>query len=74
MTQRSKVCVPTPRNWHDVSCAFIDRNIIEYVTRYASNNQDDNAGDDDESEGEMSSVGDFNSDAEDEPAGAMEDV
>ena len=44
------------------------------MAKYASGSADENAGDDDESDGEMSSVGDFNSDGEDEPAGAMEDV
>lgn len=48
--------------------------VKEYVAKYASGSADENAGDDDESDGEMSSVGDFNSDGEDEPAGAMEDV
>ena len=49
--------------------------VKEYVTKYASNNPDEDADKDDESDGEMSSAGDFDSDGEeDEPAGAMEDV
>ena len=47
----------------------------EYVAKYASNNIDLEDGEEGESDGEMSSVEDFDSDGEeDEPAGAMEDV
>lgn len=49
--------------------------VKEFVTRYASNNGDHEAGEEGETDGEMSSVEDFDSDGdEDEPAGAMEDV
>jgi len=49
--------------------------VKEYVQKYASNNIDLEDNEDGESEGEMSSVEDFDSDGEeDEPAGAMEDV
>ncbi len=49
--------------------------VKEYVMRYASNNGDNEAGEEGETDGEMSSVEDFDSDGdEDEPAGAMEDV
>lgn len=49
--------------------------VKEYVTRYASNNGDHEAGEEGETDGEMSSVEGFDSDGdEDEPAGAMEDV
>lgn len=49
--------------------------VKEYVTRYASNNGDHETGEEGETDGEMSSVEDFDSDGdEDEPAGAMEDV
>lgn len=50
-------------------------NIAEYVAKYASNNIDLEDGEEGESDGEMSSVEDYDSDGEeDEPAGAMEDV
>ena len=49
--------------------------VKEYVGRYASKNGDNEAGEGGETDGEMSSVEDFDSDGdEDEPAGAMEDV
>ncbi len=49
--------------------------VKEYVTRYASKNGDHEEGEEGETDGEMSSVEDFDSDGdEDEPAGAMEDV
>lgn len=49
--------------------------VKEYVGRYASSNGDSEAGEGGETDGEMSSVEDFDSDGdEDEPAGAMEDV
>lgn len=43
----------------------------EYVSKYATKDAADEAGDDSESEDEMSSVGEFESDDE-EPAGQME--
>lgn len=43
----------------------------EYVTRYASREAADEAGDDSEEEDGMSSVGDFES-GDEEPAGQME--
>jgi ubiquitin-conjugating enzyme E2 H len=47
----------------------------EYVAKYASNNVDLEDGEHGESDGEMSSVEDFDSDGEeDEPAGRLEDV
>jgi ubiquitin-conjugating enzyme E2 H len=45
----------------------------EYVAKYASREAADAAGEDTESEDEMSSVDDYESDGE-EPAGAMDDV
>jgi len=49
--------------------------VKEYVAKYASNNIDLEDGEEGESDGEMSSVEDYDSDGEeDEPAGAMEDV
>ncbi len=49
--------------------------VKDWVSRFASNNGDNEAGEEGESDGEMSSVEDFDSDGdEDEPAGAMEDV
>jgi hypothetical protein len=48
--------------------------LVEYVTQYASNVHEDGDEDGEESDGELSEVEDFNSDGEDEPAGAMEDV
>jgi len=52
-----------------------EQRVKEYVAKYASNNIDLEDGEEGESDGEMSSVEDFDSDGEeDEPAGAMEDV
>lgn len=45
--------------------------ILEYVAKYATKDAADEAGDDSESEDEMSSVGEYESDDE-EPAGPME--
>ena len=45
----------------------------EYVAQYASNANQDDEEDGEESDGELSEVEDFKSD-DDEPAGAMEDV
>lgn len=44
---------------------------LEYVARYATKDAADEAGDDSESEDEMSSVGDFES-GDEEPVGQME--
>jgi len=46
----------------------------EYITQYATNIHDDADEDEGETDGELSEVEDYNSDGEDEPAGAMEDV
>ena len=46
----------------------------EYVQRYASKHVNDEDGDGEESDGELSEVEDFQSDGEDEPVGAMEDI
>ena len=49
--------------------------VREYVTKYASKGINDEDGEDGESDGDMSSVEDFDSEGEEEePAGAMEDV
>lgn len=45
--------------------------MLDYVSRYASKDAADEAGDDEDSEGEMSSVGGFDS-GDEEPAGQME--
>lgn len=47
---------------------------IEYIAQYATNIHADADEDENETDGELSEVEDFNSDGEDEPAGAMEDV
>ncbi|KAJ5905834.1 uncharacterized protein N7473_002750 [Penicillium subrubescens] len=47
--------------------------VKEYVAKYASKEAVDEAGEDTESEGELSSAGSYESDGE-EPAGAMDDV
>lgn len=44
------------------------------MQKYASNNPNDEDGEEGESDGELSEVEDFQSDGEDEPAGAMEDI
>ena len=46
---------------------------LEYVTRFASKDAADEAGEDSESEDEMSSVGSYAS-GEDEPAGNMDEL
>lgn len=46
----------------------------EYVTRFASKDAADEAGQDDESEDEMSSAGSNFSGEDDEPAGNMDDL
>ena len=46
----------------------------DYVQRYASKDAADEAGEDNESDGEMSSVGSYISGEDDEPAGNMDDV
>lgn len=62
------------------SCLSVrqDRNTdgrTEYVAKYATKEQVDDAGDNSEDSDEMSSVGSFDEDEEDEePAGAMEEV
>ena len=48
--------------------------LIEYVERYASNNPNDEDGEEGETDGEMSEVEDYQSDGDEEPAGAMEDI
>lgn len=45
--------------------------ISEYVSKYATKDAADEAGEDEDSESEMSSVGDFDS-GDEEPAGQME--
>ena len=47
---------------------------IEYVTKYASKESVDDAGNDSNDSDEMSSVGSFDDDEDDEPAGTMEEV
>jgi hypothetical protein len=49
-------------------------NYAEYVNQYATNIHADADEGEDESDGELSEVEDFDSDGDDEPAGAMEDV
>ena len=44
------------------------------MSQYATNVHDDGDEEENESDGELSEVEDFNSDGEDEPAGAMDDV
>ena len=46
----------------------------EYVTRFASKEAADDAGDESESEDEMSSVGSYRSGEDDEPAGNMDEL
>lgn len=45
--------------------------VSEYVSKYATKDAADEAGEDEDSESEMSSVGDFDS-GDEEPAGQME--
>ncbi len=44
----------------------------EYVTKYATKESVDEAGNDSDDSDEMSSVGSFDDDEDDEPAGTME--
>ena len=46
----------------------------EYVQKYATKDAADEAGEDDESEDEMSSVGSYAEDEDEEPAGNMEEL
>ncbi|OKP13155.1 Ubiquitin-conjugating enzyme E2 8 [Penicillium subrubescens] len=55
------------------AAALMMREPKEYVAKYASKEAVDEAGEDTESEGELSSAGSYESDGE-EPAGAMDDV
>lgn len=48
-------------------------NFAEYVAKYASKDAVDDAGEDTESEDELSSAGSYESDGE-EPAGRLDDV
>ncbi|EFE36359.1 uncharacterized protein ARB_05298 [Trichophyton benhamiae CBS 112371] len=50
-----------------------DAKVREYVTKYASKDAADDGGEDTEDDGEMSSVGSYESGGE-EPAGEMDDV
>lgn len=50
-----------------------DRSLLEYVDKYASKEAVDEAGEDTESEDELSSAGSYESGGE-EPAGTMDDV
>lgn len=45
---------------------------LEYVSKYATKDAADEAGEDEDSESEMSSVGEFDSGDDEEPAGQME--
>ena len=47
---------------------------IEYVNRFASKDAADEAGEDSESEDEMSSVGSYQSGDDEEPAGNMDEL
>ena len=47
---------------------------LEYVNRYASKDAADEAGEDSESEDEMSSVGSYHSGEDEEPAGNMDEL
>lgn len=48
--------------------------LAEYVSKYASKDAADEAGAESESEDDMSSVGSFGDDDDQEPAGQMEEV
>ena len=47
---------------------------LEYVAKYATKENVDDAGNEDSDSDEMSSVGSFDSNDEDEPAGTMDEV
>lgn len=47
---------------------------VDYVKQYATNIHEQSFEEDKESDGELSEVEDYNTDGEDEPAGAMDDV
>lgn len=51
-----------------------DAKVKEYVTKYASKESVDDAGNDSNDSDEMSSVGSFDDDDDDEPAGTMDEV
>ena len=48
--------------------------VSEYVTKYATKENVDDAGADSDESDEMSSVGSFDEDEDDEPAGTMDEV
>ncbi|KAL9113851.1 MAG: hypothetical protein Q9227_001985 [Pyrenula ochraceoflavens] len=52
-----------------------ERKVKDYVTRHASKHGNEEEGENEESDGDMSPVEDYDSEAEeDEPAGAMDDI
>jgi len=51
-----------------------DKIFPEYVQKYATKDAADEAGEDDESEDEMSSVGSYAEDEDEEPAGNMDEL
>ena len=52
---------------------YTNNSVLEYVAKYASKEAVDEAGEDTESEDELSSAGSYESDGE-QPAGTMDDV
>ena len=48
--------------------------LVEYVTKYATREHIDDAGADTEDSDEMSSVGSYDDEEDEEPAGTMEEV
>lgn len=62
-----------PLHLHYSTIPQLTHRRTEYVAKYASKEAVDEAGEDTESEGELSSAGSYESDGE-EPAGAMDDV
>ena len=53
---------------------MLTRHLVEYVGKYANKNALDEGGDESEDDDEMSSVGSFGDDDDDQPAGRLDDV
>jgi hypothetical protein len=73
MKPRLKVCVAYTFKDYTAGIQRLMK-CSEYVQKYATKDAADEAGEDDESEDEMSSVGSYAEDEDEEPAGNMEEL
>lgn len=75
MRQRLRVGTKFNEGWlytYDLGTSLTRR--VEYVTKYASKEAADEAGAESDDDDDMSSVGSFGDEDDDEPAGQMEEV